>query len=153
MAPASPQAPPPPFDRQRIGNAITVDGVDIPGRVEKLDCRFEEDRRGWERRVRDLEEEVRRFRCKGEENRGRHEDGSRIDLRGEVFINGVEGVEEGVAPIDPSLTSISKGGGLSEDTVEGRTTVLTRSRGTPARFCSRTGSAYWSSASFYHRWS
>ena len=97
MAPESPQTPPLSFDRRRIGNAIAVDGVGSPLRVEELDCRFKEERRGWERRVRDLEEEVRRLRCKG-----RHEDGSRIDLRGNVVINGVEGVEEGVAPIDPS---------------------------------------------------
>ena len=58
--------------------------------------------------MRYLEEEVHRIRCKGEEDEGRHEDGSRIDPRGDVVINGVEGVEEGVAPIDPS--SISKGG-------------------------------------------
>ena len=58
--------------------------------------------------MRDLEEEVRKIRCKGEEEEGRHEDGSRIDPRGDVVINGVEGVEEEVAPIDP--TSISKGG-------------------------------------------
>ena len=47
--------------------------------------------------MRDLEEEVRRLRCKGEEDEGRHEDGSRIDPRGDVVTNGVEGVEEGVA--------------------------------------------------------
>ena len=40
---------------------------------------------------------MRRLRCKGEENEGRHEDGSRIDPRGDVVINRVEGVEEGVA--------------------------------------------------------
>ena len=58
MAPTSPQAPPPSFDRRRIGNAIAVDGVDSPGRVYELDCWFEEERRGWEMRVRDLEKEV-----------------------------------------------------------------------------------------------
>ena len=47
-----------------------------------------------------LEEEVRRLRYKGEEDKGSHKDGLRIDLRGDVVINGVEGVEEGVAPID-----------------------------------------------------
>ena len=52
MAPASPQAPSPSFDRRRIGNAIAVDS---PSRVKELDCRFEEERRGWERRVRYLE--------------------------------------------------------------------------------------------------
>ena len=107
IAPASPQAPPPAFDRRRIGNAIAVDGVGSPDRVEELDFRFEEEQCGWERRVRDLEEEVRRLRCKGEEDKERQEDASRIDLRGDVVINRVEGVEEGVAPIDPS--SISKG--------------------------------------------
>ena len=56
--------------------------------------------------MRDLEEEVRMLRCKGEED-----DGSRIGPRGDIVINGVGGVEEGVAPIDPSSTSISKGGG------------------------------------------
>ena len=84
MAPASPQAPPPSFDRRRIGNAIAVGS---PGRVEELDCRFEEEQRGWERKVRNLEEEVRRLRCKVEEDKGRHEDGSRIDLRGDVDDN------------------------------------------------------------------
>ena len=34
----------------------------------------------------------RLLRCKGEEDKGRHEDGLRIDLRGDVIINGVEGV-------------------------------------------------------------
>ena len=72
-----------------------------------------------------------RLRCKGEEDKGRHKDGSRIDMRGDVVINGVEGVEEGVAPIDPSSTSISKGGGFIEDVGEGSTTKLTRSCGTP----------------------
>ena len=47
MAPASPQAPPPSFGRQRIGNVISVDGVGSPGRVEELYCWFEEERRGW----------------------------------------------------------------------------------------------------------
>ena len=47
---------------------------------------------------------------KGEEEEGRHKDGSRIDPIGDIVINGVEGVEEGVAKIDPSLTSISNGG-------------------------------------------
>ena len=35
----------------------------------------------------------------------------RIDTRGDVVINRVEGVEEKVAPIDHYLTSILKGGG------------------------------------------
>ena len=60
---------------------------------EDLDCRFEEERRVWESRVQDLEEEVCRLRCKGEEDKGCHEYGSRIDIRGEVVINGVELVE------------------------------------------------------------
>ena len=54
MASESPQAPPPSFDRRRIGNAIANDGVGSPGRVKVLDLRFEEERRGWERRVRGL---------------------------------------------------------------------------------------------------
>ena len=57
-----------------------------------------------------MEEEVRMIRYKGKEYKGRHGHGPRIDLRGDVVINGVKGVEEGVAPIDPSSTSISKGG-------------------------------------------
>ena len=65
IAHASPQAPPPSFDKRRIGNAIDVDGVGRPGRVEELDCQLEEERRGWERRVRDLEEEVCRIKYKG----------------------------------------------------------------------------------------
>ena len=97
-------------------------------------------------------EKMRRIRCKGEDEKGRHEDGSSIDLRGDVVINRVEGVEDKVAPIDPSLTSISKGGGLSEDSGKVSTTGLTRSCGTPTRSFSCTGLAYWSSASFYHHW-
>ena len=58
--------------------------------------------------MQDLEEEVRRLRCKGEEDEGCHEDGSRIDARGKVVIYEVEGFEEGVALIDPSLTLIPK---------------------------------------------
>ena len=53
---------------------------------------------------------MRRIRCKGKEDEGHHEDGTSIGLRGDIVINGVEGVEEGVAPIDPSSTSILKGG-------------------------------------------
>ena len=60
--------------------------------------------------MKDLEEEMQRLRFKGEEGEGRHEDGSRIDHRSDFVINAVEGVEEGVAPIDPYSTSISKGG-------------------------------------------
>ena len=100
--------------------------------------------------MRDLEEEMHRLRWKGEEDKGRHEDGPRIYLRGDVVINGVKGVYEGVAPIDPSSTSISKGGGLSEDAGEGSTTGLAISCGTPSSSCSLTGSAYWASAIFYH---
>ena len=66
MTPASPQATPTCFDRRRTGNDISVNGVGSPGRVEELYCRFKEERRGWERRAQDLEEEVRRLRCKGE---------------------------------------------------------------------------------------
>ena len=65
MAPASLQDTPTSFDRRRISNNIAVDGVGIPVRVEELDCWFEEEQRGWERRVRYLEEVVRRLRCKG----------------------------------------------------------------------------------------
>ena len=72
-------------------------------------------------------------------------------MRGNVVISGVEGVEEGVEPIDPSSTSISKGGSLIEDSGEGSTTALARSRGTPASSFSRTGSAYWVSAILYYR--
>ena len=54
---------------------------------------------------------MHRLRYKGEGGEGRHKDGSRIDPRGGVVINEVKGVEEGVAPNDPSLTSILKGGG------------------------------------------
>ena len=79
-----------------------------------------------------MEEEMRSLRCKGEDDKGHHEDGSIIDLRGDVFIKGVKGVEEGVAPIDPSSTSISKRGGSSEDSGEVSTTGLTRSCGTPS---------------------
>ena len=93
MAPAYPPAPPTSFDRQRIDNAMTVDGIGSPGSVEELDYRFGEERCGWERIVRDLEEEVRRLRCKGQEDEGRHEDGSKIDLRGDVVINRVRGGE------------------------------------------------------------
>ena len=59
----------------------------------------------------DLKEEVCMLRCKGKNYGGRQEDGSRIDPRGDVVINGVAVVEEVVAPIDPYSTSISKGGG------------------------------------------
>ena len=55
-----------------------------------------------------LEKEVCRLRCKGKEDERRNEDGLRIDMRGDVVINGVEGVEEGVAPIDPYSASILK---------------------------------------------
>ena len=41
MVPESPQAHPPSFERQRIGNTIAVDGVGSPGRFKELDCRFE----------------------------------------------------------------------------------------------------------------
>ena len=40
MAPVSNQANPPSFNRKRIGNAIAVGS---PGRVEDIDCRFEEE--------------------------------------------------------------------------------------------------------------
>ena len=47
-----------------------------------------------------LEEEVHWLRCKGEEDKGCNEDGSRIDMRGDVLIIGVKGAEEGLSPID-----------------------------------------------------
>ena len=89
---------------------------------------------------------MRRLRCKGEDDEGRHDDGLRIYPRGDVVINRFKGVEDGVAPIDPSLTSISKGQGVSEDCGEGSVTGPTRSRGTPSRYSYRTGSAYWASS-------
>ena len=42
MAPTSPQAPSPSFDRQRIGNDIAVDGVGRPSCVKNIDCQFKE---------------------------------------------------------------------------------------------------------------
>ena len=90
MAAASPQDPPPYFDRQSIGNPVAADRVGSPGRVEELDRRSGEEGCGWERRVRDLEEEVHRLRCKEEDDRGHHEYGSRIYLRADVVINGVK---------------------------------------------------------------
>ena len=75
-----------------IGDAISVDYVGSPVRVEELDCWFEEERLGWYRRVQDLEEEVLRLRCKVEEDEWLHGDGSRIDPRGDVVTNGVKGV-------------------------------------------------------------
>ena len=65
--------------------------------------------------MQDLEEEVHRLRFKGEEDKGRHEDGSRIDPRGDIVMNRAKVVEEGVAPIDPSSTLISNRGVFSED--------------------------------------
>ena len=58
-----------------------------------------------------MEEEVQSLRCKEGDNEGRHKDGLSIDMRGDVFINRVEGVKEGVSPIDPYSTSIKRGGG------------------------------------------
>ena len=75
---------------------------------------------------------MRRLRYKGEEDEGNHKDCSRIDTRGDVVINRFEGVEEGVAPIDPSSTSISKRGGVSEDGGEGSANGPNRYCGTPA---------------------
>ena len=149
--PASPQVPPPSFDRRRIGNTIAVDGVGSPGRVEEIDGWFEEERSGWERRVRYLEEEVHRLRCKGKEDEGRHNDGLRIDPRGDVVIHGVGGVDEGVAPTDLSSNSILKEGGVSEDAGEERETGPTSARSTPASSCSRTDLAFCARASFYYR--
>ena len=82
--------------------------------------------------MQDLGKEVRRIRCNGKKDEGRHRDGSRIYPIGNIVINGVKGFEEVVAPIDTSSTSISKGGGVSEDDREGSATGPTRSRGTPA---------------------
>ena len=65
---ASPQAPSTSFDRRMIGNAIAIDSVGSPGRIKELDFRFKEYWRVWERKVRDLEEEVRRLRCKVKED-------------------------------------------------------------------------------------
>ena len=59
-----------------------------------------------------LEEEVHRLRCKGKEDKGCHGDGPRIDMRGDIFINWVEGVELGVAPIYPASPSIDRGEAL-----------------------------------------
>ena len=56
--------------------------------------------------MQDLEEEVHRIRCKGEYYKGSHENGSRIDPRGDIVINGVKVVEEEVALINLSSTSI-----------------------------------------------
>ena len=56
--------------------------------------------------MRDVEEEVCGIRCIGKEDKGRHKYGSRIDPRDEPVINGVKRVEEVVAPIDQSSTSI-----------------------------------------------
>ena len=54
MAPASTQAPPPSFDRKRIGNAISVDRIVSPSRVKGLGCRFEEEWYVWDRILQDL---------------------------------------------------------------------------------------------------
>ena len=102
--------------------------------------------------MQDLEEEVRRFWCRGEEDKSIHEDVWRIDPRGGIVVNGAEVVEEGVSPIDPSSTLILKRGGVSEYAIEGSATGPTRSRSTPASSCCWTGLEYWSSASFYHFW-
>ena len=106
MKPASPPAPPTrTLTDGRIGNAIAVDGVGVvvgsPSRVEELDFQLGEERRGWERRAQNLEKEVRRLRCEGEEDEGSHEDSSRIDPRGDIVVNKFKGADEGVAPIDP----------------------------------------------------
>ena len=74
-----------------------------------------------------------RLRCKGEEEEGRHKDGRRINPRGGAVVNRVKGVEEVVATIDPYLTSILKGGGLSEDAGEGSAAGPTRFCSTPVR--------------------
>ena len=55
MTPESPQAAPPYFDIQSIGNTISADGVGSPRCIEELYCRFEKEWNGWERIVLDLE--------------------------------------------------------------------------------------------------
>ena len=47
---------------------------------------------------------MRRLRCKGEEDKWCDKNGSRIDLRSDIVIKGVEGVEEAVVPIEPYST-------------------------------------------------
>ena len=54
-----------------------------------------------------------------------------IRPRGDVVINRFEVVEELVAPIDLYLTSILKGGDVSEDDGEGSMNGPTRYCGTP----------------------
>ena len=80
-----------------------------------------------------------RIRCKGKEDKGFHEYGSRIDPIVDVVINGFEGFEEVLSPIDLSLTSISKRGGVSEDVREGRATRPTRYLGNTTSSCYQTG--------------
>ena len=75
MAPASPQAPPPYFDRRRIRNVIAVDKFGSPGLVKELYFQFGDEWLGWENIVQDLEEEVCRLRCKVKEGGGCHEYG------------------------------------------------------------------------------
>ena len=99
-----------------------------------------------------MKEEVRRLRCKGKEEERRNEDGFRINMRFDFIINGVKGFDEGVALIDPYSNSILKEGGMSEDDGKESTNGPTRSRGTPARSCSRKGLAYLDIASFYNCW-
>ena len=91
-------------------------------------------------------------RCKGKKEKESHKYRSRIHPRGDIGINRVEGVEQGVVPIDPSLASISKGGGVSEDAGDGSMNGLTRYLSTLVISCSWMGLAYWGSANFYHRW-
>ena len=54
-----------------------------------------------------------------------------IDRRVDVVINRFGVVEEGVAPIDPYLTSVFKSGGVSEDEGEGSMNGLIRYCGNP----------------------
>ena len=143
MAPASPRAPPArPLTNEGLATPLPLTALGSPGRVEELDRRFEEERRGWERRA-------RRIGCEGEEDEGRHEDGSRTDPRGDVVVNGVEGAEEGgVAPIDPVFEfDFERRGGLIEDSGEGSTTGTDQDIAVIAPGSrSRTGSAYRASA-------
>ena len=51
-----------PLTDEQSATPFSVYSVGSPGRIEQLDRRFEEEQRGLERRVLELEEEVRRLR-------------------------------------------------------------------------------------------
>ena len=93
---------------------------------------------------------MRRLRCEDEEDEGRHEDGSRIDPRGDVVVNGVEGAEDEVASNDPVFEfDFERGRGLERGfrRMGARPEPTRISRySRPAPALSRTGSAYWASA-------